>query len=61
MSEKDDFRKAPRNERILLLSDVLAKCGYKIKELKFLVDANEQDEETASQTGIPFLKLTLSL
>lgn len=57
----DEKKELTRNERVCKLANAVAAQGYKIKELKFLVDDNVHDEETASQTGIPFLKLTLSL
>lgn len=58
MNEKKELT---RNERVCKLANAVAAQGYEIREIKFLVDDNEQDEKTASQTGIPFLKLTLSL
>ena len=57
----DEKKNPTRNERVSQIAETLGKLGYKIRELKFLVDDNEQDENTASQTGIPYLKLTLSL
>lgn len=57
----DKKKELTRNERVCKLANAVAAQGYEIREIKFLVDDNEQDERTAAQTGIPFLKLTLSL
>lgn len=59
MDEKKE--RFPRNARTEMLLSTLATLGYTVKKLEYLVDDNEQDEDTASQTGIPYLKLTLSL
>ena len=58
MKEK---KNSTRNERVIQLAETLEKLGYKISGLNFLIDDNEQDEDTASQNGIPYLKLTLTL
>ena len=57
----EEKKKPTKNERVIQLAETLEKLGYKIRDLKFLIDNNEQDEDTASQNGIPYLKLTLSL
>lgn len=57
----EEKKKPTRNERVVQLAETLEKLGYKIRDLKFLIDNNEQDEDTAHQNGIPYLKLTLSL
>ena len=59
MDEKKE--RFPRNARTEMLLSTLARLGYTVKKMEYRVDDNEQDEETASQTGIPFLELTLSL
>ena len=58
MSEKKELT---RNERVCKLANALAGIGYEIKEIKFLVGDNEQDENTASQTGMPYVKLILTI
>ena len=57
----DEEKKLTRNERVVKLAKALEESGYKIKSLEFLVDDNPDDERTASQVGMPFLKLTLSV
>lgn len=57
----DEKKNPTRNERIIQLTESLGKLGYKIGKLKFLVDDNEHDEDTSLLTGIPYLKITLSL
>lgn len=57
----DEKKELTRNERVCKLANAVAAQGYKIREIKFLVDDNEQDEKTASQTGMPYVKLILSI
>lgn len=57
----NEEKEITRNERVCKLADAVAALGYEIKEIKFLVDDNEQDEKTASQTGMPYVKLILSI
>lgn len=59
MDEKKE--RLPRAERTLMLLNALARLGYSVKKVEYLVDDNEQDEEKASFGGMPFLELTLSL
>ena len=58
MSEKKELT---RNERVCKLANAIASLGYEIKEIKFLIDDNGHDEETASLTGMPYVKLILSV
>ena len=57
----DEKKNPTRNERVMQLAESLDKLGYKIRDLNFLIDDSEQDEETAYQRGMPYVKLTLSL
>ena len=57
----NEEKEITRNKRVCKLADAVAALGYEIKEIKFLVDDNEQDEKTASQTGMPYVKLILSI
>lgn len=59
MDEKKE--RFPRNARTEMLLSTLAKLGYTVKKMEYLVDDNEHDEETAVQTGMPFVVLTLSI
>ena len=59
MDEKKE--RFPRNARTEKLLSTLARLGYTVKKMEYLVDDNEHDEETAHQTGMPFVELTLSL
>jgi len=58
MSEE---KKLTRNERVCKLANAVAAAGYEIRKIEFLIDDNEQDKETAVQSGLPFVELTLSL
>ena len=57
----DEKKELTRNERVCKLANAVAAQGYEIREIKFLVDDNEQDEKTASHTGMPYVKLILSI
>ena len=57
----DEKKELTRNERVCKLANAVAAQGYEIREIKFLVDDNGQDEKTASQTGMPYVKLILSI
>ncbi len=57
----DGEKQKGRNERVAELADTLKKIGYKIRKLEFLIDDNAHDEETASEAGLPFVSLTLSV
>ena len=57
----DEKKELTRNERVCKLANAVAAQGYEIREIEFLLDDSEQDENTASQTGMPYVKLILSL
>ena len=57
----DEQKELTKNERVCKLANAVAAQGYEIREIKFLIDDNGQDEKTASQTGMPYVKLILSI